>query len=487
MLNDLSVYIGSRGYTIRKDSLEESDLRLIRNDLEVKAFVPKTSLAKPSPFPIYRESKTKIYLPRFYGLEHYGEPEKTLLSNTEPLDLTFAGELRDYQLDIVKNWLEKTRLYGCGLIEADCGAGKTVIATKIIAELQQKTLIIVHKGFLLRQWRERLEQFLPGARIGLIQGPTLDIENKDIVIGMLQSLSMKDYDRSVFKQFGLTIVDECHHISAEVFSRVLFKSVTKHMLGLSATMDRQDGLTNVFKMFMGPIVASWKRGIQDNVVVKAIEYRNDCPVYNKMEHNYRHQTDFVKMITKIVDFIPRTEFILKVIQDTWRDTGTQILLIGHRKSQLIYMHDAIKDSGFATVGYYIGGMKEKDLKISEGKDIVVATYTMAEEALDIKSLSTIVMSTPKKDVRQSVGRIMRSKGNKLVIDIIDTHSNFQRYWIERRRWYNRQYFKVLHTNVDRYNGADKHSVWESLQHKKIREVKGKRGVGENLIFGKCMV
>jgi superfamily II DNA or RNA helicase len=466
----MSVYIGSRGYTICKDSLEESDLRLIRKELKVKAFVPKTSLAKPSPFPIYRESKTKIYLPRFYGLDNYGEPEKTLLCDTERLNLTFAGDLRDYQHDIVKKWLEKTRLHGCGLIEADCGAGKTVIATKIITELQQKTLIIVHKGFLLRQWRERLEEFIPGARIGLIQGPIVDIEDKDIVIGMLQSLSMKDYDRSIFKQFGLTIVDECHHISAEVFSRVLFKSVTKHILGLSATMDRKDGLTNVFKMFMGPIVASWKRGKQDNVMVKAIEYSNDCVKYNKMELNYKHQVDFVKMITKIVDFIPRTEFILKVIQDTWKDTGTQILLIGHRKSQLVYIHDTIKKQGFATVGYYIGGMKEKDLKISEGKNIVIATYTMAEEALDIKSLGTIVMSTPKKDVRQSVGRIMRSNGDKLVIDIIDTHANFQRYWVDRRRWYNRQQFKVLHTTIDRYNGTDRHNIWESLPQKKSRTI-----------------
>ena len=73
------------------------------------------------------------------------------------------------------------------------------------------------------------------------------------------------------------------------------------------------------------------------------------------------------------------------------------MVIGHRKSQLAYIHDTIKHKGFATVGYYIGGMKEKDLKVSEGKNIVVATYKMAEEALDMKSLTTIVMATPKKN------------------------------------------------------------------------------------------
>ena len=74
-----AIYLGSRGYTIYKENLEEDDLHLIRKELTVKPFVPKTSLAKPSPFPIYRESKTKIYLPRFYGLDNYGAPELSLI------------------------------------------------------------------------------------------------------------------------------------------------------------------------------------------------------------------------------------------------------------------------------------------------------------------------------------------------------------------------------------------------------------------------
>ena len=71
---------------------------------------------------------------------------------------------------------------------------------------------------------------------------------------MLQSLSMKDYEQTMFLDFGFTIIDETHHVSAEVFSRVLFKAVTKYMLGLSATMNRADGLTKVFKMFLGEII-----------------------------------------------------------------------------------------------------------------------------------------------------------------------------------------------------------------------------------------
>ena len=136
---------------------------------------------------------------------------------------------------------------GSGLLALHTGFGKTVLLN-IISRINQKTLIIVHKEFLLRQWIERIEQFLPDARVGRIQAKTIDTEDKDIVICMLQSLSMKDYPKDMFKEYGLSIYDECHHLSAEVFSRAFFKVVTKYGLGLSATIKRKDGLTKSFKM-----------------------------------------------------------------------------------------------------------------------------------------------------------------------------------------------------------------------------------------------
>ena len=107
----------------------------------------------------------------------------------------------------------KHKIKGSGLLELHTGAGKTVIGLNIISTLKKKTLIIVH-GVFIASMKERIEQFLPDARVGRIQGPTVDIEDKDIVIGMLQSLSMKDYDINLFQCFGLTIIDEVHHISA---------------------------------------------------------------------------------------------------------------------------------------------------------------------------------------------------------------------------------------------------------------------------------
>jgi len=483
MDTEIATYLGPKGYTIIKDNLEFEELSLIRKELTVRPYVPKSSLAKPSPFHIYRESKRKIYIPKFYGLENYGPPDANITPDGININVEFKGTLRDHQIPIVNKWLTAAHLKGCGLIEADCGAGKTCMAIWLIAQLKKKTLIIVHKDFLLRQWKERLEQFMPDAKIGRIQGKIIDIENKDIVIGMLQSLSMKDYDSAIFLDFGFTIYDECHHISAEVFSKVLFKAVTKYALGLSATMDRQDGLTKVFKMFIGDVEAQWKRGAQKNVVVKAIEYTNNDALYSKNLLNRMGQNDYVQMIGKICTFEPRTEFILSVVEDAWKTSpGEQIMIIGARKNQLICIHDSIKKKGFATVGYYMGGMKETELKISEGKNIIVATYKMAEEGLDIKTLTTIIMTTPKKDVRQAVGRILRTSGEKLVIDIIDQHVIFSRHWDQRRRWYNNQEFNILHATTEGYEKNE----WCKLPKRKSSK-KCKTFPFEKLLTGKCLL
>ena len=92
---------------------------------------------------------------------------------------------------------------------------------------------------------------------------------------MLQGLSMKDYSDKLFKDFGLTIYDEVHHIGAEVFSRVLFRNVTQYSLGLSATMKRKDGLTKVIKMFLGDVVYKKERENSEYLVVKNIQYHVD--------------------------------------------------------------------------------------------------------------------------------------------------------------------------------------------------------------------
>jgi superfamily II DNA or RNA helicase len=275
-------------------------------------------------------------------------------------------------------------------------------------------------------------------------------------------------------------------MAAAVFSNALFKIVTKHMLGLSATMNRKDKLSFVFKMFIGDVVYKKEREGDDVVVVKGINYEVDDYAFEKVDKMYNGQTNYSGMIKKLCEFEKRSDFILKVLDDSLKEKPEQqFIVLAHNKSILKYLHDSIQEKGLHTVGYYIGGMKQKELKISETKKIIIATYAMAEEALDIKTLTSLLMATPKTDVRQAVGRILRKKkSNALVFDIIDMHGLFQRQWKKRCTWYRKQKYTVLLANNELYNK----NMWvtlttngQRLKHKTVPDQ------FEKLLQGVCLI
>ena len=476
----MNTYLGQKGYSILKSELPVEEQIKIREELNVGAYMPK-SIVQQAKFPVYRESPQKMYIPRYYGIKNYGKPLTYKINDGDDIDLPFKGELRDYQVNIVNTFMKSVENNnGGGLLEVPCGRGKTICALNIISKLKKKTLVIVHKGFLLNQWIERIEQFLPNAKIGKIQGQVIDIEDKDIVIGMLQSLSMKDYSCEVFSSFGLTVVDEVHHIAAEVFVRSLFKIVTPYVLGLSATMQRKDGLTKVFKMFLGDIIYKEKRDGNDKVIVKAYTFLTNDDDFNEVKYDYRGNPAYSTMISKLCTYNPRNEYIIKIITDTLnKNDNQQLMILAHNKNLLTYFYKGLEHRGYDSIGYYVGGMKEKDLKISETKKIIIATYAMASEALDIKTLTTLVMATPKTDVTQSVGRILRTKHiQPLVIDIIDSHDLFQNQWNKRLTYYMKENYQVYHSDSKNYGNYE--LLYEPGQKKQIKPKK-------DPLKGKCLI
>jgi superfamily II DNA or RNA helicase len=340
----------------------------------------------------------------------------------------------------------------------------TVMALNIISVLKKKTLILVHKEFLMNQWIERIQEFMPSARVGRIQGPVFDVLNKDIVIGMIQTMHSREFEPAVFDPFGLTVIDEVHRIGSEEFSKTLFRVVTPYMLGISATVERKDRLTKILYMFIGPKIYSEERTDDDVVQVRGIYFKTRDPTYNETEYDFRGAPKYSTMITKLCQYGPRSDFIVRILADLLTEhPEKQIMVLAHNRELLTYLYDSIRhkiSEEENMVGYYVGGMKEKDLKITEGRRIVLATYAMAAEALDIKTLSTLVMATPTTDIEQSVGRILRAKGqNPIVVDLIDPHEYLRRQWNTRRQFYKKCRYRITTMDLDGYTGFDQLERW----------------------------
>jgi superfamily II DNA or RNA helicase len=465
--NGINSYLGAKGYTIYKLCLTPKIIEFIKNELTVKPSL-QNSYVEAKSFPIYQESEKKIYVPRYWGIDVFGYPKMLKIPFGESINIKFDGSLRDYQTNVLNEYLkaidfgvsdDKNKGNGSALIELWTGAGKTVLGLKIIEVLKKKTIIFVHKTFLKNQWIERIQQYLPNARIGSIQGQNIDIENKDIVLAMIQSVSMKTYNDNLFDSFGLSIYDECHHMSSEVFCNCLKKCNTIYGLGLSATMNRKDGLTNVFKMYLGDICYKHsKKGTEDEVLVKAIDFTIDDDEYNEVERDFRGQVKYSTMVNKVSNLNMRSDFIIYVLEsELFINPKQQFIVLAQTKSLLNYLYKALVYKNFASVGYYVGGMKESELKKSETKNIILATFSMAAEALDIKSLTSLLLASPKSDIVQAVGRILREKHtNPLVIDIIDGHEVFQNQFKKRRAFYNQKNYRIFRTSNKNYEQYVKH-------------------------------
>ena len=459
-------YLGKKGYTVPREALTSEDFEFLHTDLFIRAetFGPQYGAPTDSvAFPVYRENAKKIYIPRFYGIKRYGMPDKCEIEEGAEIVAEFAKPLRDYQDKIIKVYTDHVlnpicnhseQLGGGGILEVPCGRGKTVMALKIISILKQKTLIIVHKEFLMNQWIERANEFLPGMRIGRIQGSVFDIEGKEIVLGMLQTLYDREFPAGAFDSFGLTIIDEVHRIGSEQFSKTLLRTITPYMLGISATVERKDKLTRVLNMFIGDKIYTEKREDEDPVCVRAIEYISSDPEFNEVDTDYRGNPKYSTMITKLCAFGPRSDFIVRVIGDLVAESPeNQIMVLCHNRSLLKYLYEALNHRKIASCGYYVGGMKQADLLETESKHVVLATYAMAAEALDIKTLSTLLMATPKTDITQSVGRILRVRhDNPIVVDIVDRHDIFQNQFRQRKTFYKKCNYRIRAIDNIRYQG-----------------------------------
>ena len=411
--------------------------RELKKELTVRAIVNDDFGFPPPPFKVFRPTKNGICVPRYYGISKLGEPNEDKRPEPTRTRVKFHGTLRDatHQNAALAAAIDA----GHGVLSLPCGFGKTTVSLAIACKLGYRTMIIVHKEFLANQWEERIKQFCPGATIGRVQQNKKDVEC-DFVIAMLQSLSLKEYTFGDFDSIGTLIVDEAHHICAKVFSQSLFKMCPKHIFGLSATPNRKDGLTKVLHWFMGPTFFAVERENQQDVEVFPIEF--ECQRFRDPPPCTRFgKLSLSTMITELTENRERNSMLVGLISRIAKSTR-QILVLSDRRQHCMMLHQCFPKRS----GLYMGGMKEADLAESSTKKIIFATFSQAHEGLDIPSLDTVILATPKSDIVQSIGRIMREtkgkKNNPNIYDIFDQWSVCHAMYNKRLRVYKQGGFKM---------------------------------------------
>jgi superfamily II DNA or RNA helicase len=437
---------------------------MIRQQLTVCPITNQKFGGTGSPFCVYFESKDRLYLPRHWARENIGPEDANALPEEQflPSHITFQGKPFDYQEHIVQTFMDAG---ANGLICVPCGKGKTFMALYIAYKLKQRFLVVVDKEFFLQQWKSEMEAFFPGLRIGILQGSKLETnpEKYDCTICMLQTLCQKDFPSSTFRSYGFTIFDECHHLGAAHFSQALLKVQTRYMLGLSATPTRDDGLSKVFTWYLGnPVYWEKTREADETVQVQVLQYKTNDSAYNVEPVDYKGDVIMAKLLTQVVDCFDRTKKIVEIIEKYAKnDKSRRILVLSERKKHLETMESLLEKSGLK-VGYYIGGMKA-DVREESGKEsqVLLATYAMASEGMNIKTLNMVILASPRKKVEQSVGRILRQRVEErtcapIIVDVVDSHGLYQGQYRKRRAFYKTCGYKIV--NVGREDTTELESV-----------------------------
>ena len=420
----------------------------------------------PPPTLLYEERDGWFGMPRAYG---YGKLAHRLAIRDVRIDATgtvpflFRGQWRDYQVAPVQGVIAGLkRQPNGGCLKAGCGAGKTIMALGIMAELKAPTLVIVHNTGLRSQWEESAQEFL-GLRpheIGRVQQDECDYRGKRLVTAITQSLTARQYGypEEFYRWPSFVIYDEVHRAAAPTFSWWMSHFPAKYRLGLSATVDkRNDGREDVYFWHLGGIIAVSGR---DEIKPKVFQYllpplcpeyrrRNGEPIIAKMVSHLAGTASSDESSRAVPAPNPQSiarstimaEEIVKALK-----VGRKVIVLSDRIPLLHDLERRVRQGwNGGTVDYYVGGKTVQQLEIAKLSNLILGTYAMASEGLDIADLDTLVLATPKSNVEQSVGRIMRSlpgKKTPFVLDFVDTVSVFTRMASRRLSWYRSQGYET---------------------------------------------
>lgn len=428
--------INGNGFVIK--NIEPEFLNKIKKELTITPFSTfGNGNLIPATFNVYMLINKDCVIPIYYGISLKRDYIVNFKENIQRM-VNFDKcniILRENQIEcfnICKK--EKEKKFGGGIINLTTGSGKTMLALKIASYFGYKTLVIVNKVDLIFQWKNEISKNLPDVKVGIIQGSKFEHSDCDIVIGMLQTISMrKNLTYNSFEMFDVAFIDECHTIGSEVFSTIMFKVRPKYLFGLTATLERKDKCEKIIKWYIGDILYSNISNEKKQNTEVHIQFYTG--ISSKCE-TLRDGTALVsKMISNIANDKIRSDILITKIKELLsNDTNRYILVLSDRVAQLKYLHLKL---GNTVSGLFIGSMKQDELMITKTKKVILGTYGVCNQGFNHPILNCLIFATPRSSITQAIGRIFRKEHfiKPIIVDIVDKFSIFTGQHYRRKKIY----------------------------------------------------
>lgn len=461
--------IDSSGYYLSLSRLSKNILDKIKNYESVYAKVnernPIVKRAKTNGRTIkgecvkvtnYNNESNEVWLPRTWfeefpefirfrpQIQNYRQQriEQTRVIFPETSNYT----LKQSQIDVLSEVFSYPGITS-GCLALHTGFGKTVLALHLIKHFGVRCLWLSHTNQLLTQLSERAVSFLD-VHVGDLTSDDFG-GNSPIVTCTIQSLLRRDIPANVLDSFGLLIIDEVHHMSAPSFSQAFHKiGGIPITIGLSATLERKDGLESVFQYAIGKILSV--RILQVTTVPKVLVVQNCWNI--DITLNRAGDPLFAQAITDLSRLPEYNNVIIQTIHDVFQqEPQRRLLVLTDRKEHILLLDSLLRNTTTEyDVGSIHGNVKDADihnvLHANPPKQIILATYGLASEGFDCPGLNAVMMATPRNDIRQSVGRILGERVTSvqpLIIDIRNTMGLFYNQGRERIKYYKDSGFDVV--------------------------------------------
>lgn len=484
---------------IPSGDLSEEQKQALRRSLTVYPRLTSNIAGKATPDPVMmwdEDLERGLFgVPRsYYEKKRTGAHEEIVqVSHGAPMGAfltslwTADGPFKEQAL-VLEKMLQRTResSWGGFLIQAGCGFGKSNVSIEFAFRLGRRTIILVHKEFLMRQWASYIAKQIPMARIGYVQQDRCDYEDCDFVIGMMQSLARDrdKYPKEVYRAFGLVVIDEVHRCPAASWAGIAPRFEAAWRLGVSATPRRKDGAEAVFFNHVGEILYAART---QTVVPKIRVIRTTTKLEAISRGDY----------TVAADELNASQITSQLVLDAWRTNaiaedvlqgvkaGRKIIVVSDRLEHLKDMASRLREIAanvlptMPTIDFYTGEWftgevwetttkrhsrgepklatrTEAELAEAEKAQVLFATRQMVAEAFNVPALDVLVIATPASDVEQEVGRIRRwctpekgkcerlcpwragickEKPQPIVVDVVDDDEGLEKKFQRRRAFY----------------------------------------------------
>jgi superfamily II DNA or RNA helicase len=365
-------------------------------------------------------------------LEHYAITPRIQDKQNHggPAGFEFLGELREDQEKAARAVLAKPE----GILSASTAFGKTVVALWVMAERKVNTIILVHRKQLMDQWADRINQFLgiPQSEIGRIGGGKKK-RTGIIDIAVMQSVGGKDKSNPVLvedwiKDYGQVIVDECHHISASSFERIIRNCPAYYRLGLSATVIRKDGQHPIVFMNLGPVRYSSGYNAEPAVFARKVIPRLTGFALPELSAGMPPPA-IHDIFRQLWTDERRNALVVNDIVNAYSE-GRECLVLSERIEHLSMLREQL-GGRVENLFMMTGGMRKKQFRavmedinsVPGGSNrIILATGKYLGEGFDLPCLDTLFLVFPfswKGALIQYAGRLNRTYHGKTEIQIYD--------------------------------------------------------------------